>query len=61
MGDEAEAARIVRKSMIISIAANDAVAARRSLNLFKAMNLNTKVSEEELKAIEERIEKIAPV
>ncbi|CAM8667815.1 Tetratricopeptide repeat [Oxalobacteraceae bacterium] len=61
MGDEAEAARIVRKSMIISIAANDVVAARRSLNLFKAMNLNTKVSEEELKAIEERIEKIAPV
>jgi tetratricopeptide (TPR) repeat protein len=61
MGDEAEAARIVRKSMIISIAANDAAAARRSLNLFKAMNLNTKVSEEELKAIEERIEKIAPV
>jgi endonuclease III len=47
--------------MIISIAANDAVAARRSLNLFKAMNLNTKVSEEELKAIEKRIEKIAPV
>lgn len=61
MGDEAEAARIVRKSMIISIAANDAAAARRSLNLFKAMNLNTKISEEELKAIEERIEKIAPV
>ena len=61
MGDEAEAAKIVRKSMIISIAANDAAAARRSLNLFKAMNLNTKISEEELKAIEERIEKIAPV
>jgi len=61
MGDETEAAKIVRKSMIISIAANDAAAARRSLNLFKAMNLNTKISEEELKAIEERIEKIAPV
>jgi tetratricopeptide (TPR) repeat protein len=61
MGDEAEAAKIVRKSMIISIAANDAASARRSLNLFKAMNLNTKISEEELKAIEERIAKIAPV
>ena len=61
MGDEVEAAKMVRKSMIISIAANDAAAARRSLNLFKAMNLNTKISEEELKAIEERIEKIAPV
>lgn len=61
MGDEPEAARIVRKSMIISIAANDAAAARRSLNLFKAMNLNTRISEEELKAIEERIEKLAPV
>jgi tetratricopeptide (TPR) repeat protein len=61
MGDEAEAAKIVRKSMIISIAANDAAAARRSLNLFRAMNLNTRISEEELKAIEERIEKIASV
>ena len=61
MGDEVEAAKSVRKSMILSIAANDAAAARRSLNLFKAMNLNTKISEEELKAIEERIEKIAPV
>jgi tetratricopeptide (TPR) repeat protein len=61
LGDEAEAAKIVRKSMILSIAANDAVSARRSLNLFKAMNLNTRISEEELKAIEERIEKIAPV
>ena len=61
MGDEVEAAKIVRKSMIISISANDAAAARRSLNLFKAMNLNSKISEEELKAIEERIEKIAPV
>ena len=61
MGDEVEAAKIVRKSMIISIAANDAASARRSLNLFKAMNLNARISEEELKAIEERIEKIAPV
>ena len=61
LGDEAEAAKIVRKSMILSIAANDAVSARRSLNLFKAMNLNTRISEEELKVIEERIEKIAPV
>lgn len=59
MGDEAEAAKIVRKSMIISIAANDTAAARRSLNLFRAMNLNSRISEEELKAIEERIEKIA--
>ncbi len=61
MGDEVEAAKIVRKSMIISIAANDAASARRSLNLFKAMNLNTRISEEELKAIEERIDKLAPV
>jgi Flp pilus assembly protein TadD len=61
LGDEVEAAKIVRKSMILSIAANDAVSARRSLNLFKAMNLNTRISEEELKVIEERIEKIAPV
>lgn len=61
LGDEAEAAKIVRKSMILSIAANDAVSARRSLNLFKAMNLNTRISQEELKVIEERIEKIAPV
>ena len=61
MGDEAEAAKIVRKSMILSIAANDAVSARRSLNLFKAMNLTIRISEEELMAIEERIEKIAPV
>jgi thioredoxin-like negative regulator of GroEL len=61
MGEEAEAAQTVRKSMIISIAANDAAAARRALNLFRAMNLNTRISEEELKAIEERIEKIAPV
>ena len=61
MGDEAEAAKIVRKSMIISIAANDQAAARRSLNLFRAMNLNARMSEEELKAIEQRIEKIASV
>jgi tetratricopeptide (TPR) repeat protein len=61
MGDEAEAAKMVRKSMILSIAANDAVSARRSLNLFKAMNLTIRISEEELMAIEERIEKIAPV
>ncbi len=60
MGEEAEAAKIVRKSMIISIAANDAAAARRALNLFRAMNLNARMSEEELKAIEERIEKLAP-
>ncbi len=61
MGDEAKAAMIVRKSMIISIAANDAASARRSLHLFKVMNLNARIPEEELKAIEERIEKIAPV
>lgn len=61
LGDEPEAAKIVRKSMIISIAANDAAAARRSLNLFKAMNLTTRISEEELRALEERIEKLAPV
>ena len=61
MGEESEAAKIVRKSIIISIASNDAAAARRSLNLFKAMNLNTRISEEELKAIEERIDKLAPL
>lgn len=60
MGEEAEAAQIVRKSMIISIASNDAGAARRALNLFRAMNLNARISEEELKALEERIEKLAP-
>ena len=60
MGEEAEAAKTVRKSMIISIAANDAAAARRALNLFRAMNLSARISEEELKAIEERIEKLAP-
>lgn len=60
MGEDAEAAKTVRKSMIISIAANDAAAARRALNLFRAMNLNARMSEEELKAIEERIEKLAP-
>ena len=61
MDDEVEAARIVRKSMIVSIAVNDAAGARRSLNLFKAMNLNTQISEEELEAIEERIKKLPPV
>lgn len=60
MGDEAEAAKMVRKSMIISIAANDAVAARRSLNVFKAMNLTSRISEAELNALEERIKQLAP-
>lgn len=57
-GNEAEAAKVLRKSMILSIVAEDAAAARRALNLFKALNLNTQLTEEELRALEARIDSL---
>ena len=55
VGDEAEAAVTLKKSMVMSIIAKDHRNANRALSIFKSMNLTEQISPEELNALEIKI------
>ncbi len=55
VGDEAEAAVTLKKSMVLSIIARDHRNASRALSIFKSMNLTEQISPEELNALEIKI------
>jgi hypothetical protein len=57
-GDEEDAAKTIRQSMIAAIANNERASAEKSLNALQSLGLDNQLSTEDLRNIKERIQRL---
>ena len=58
IGDDAEAAKVLRRALVLSLASDDYRSASKAIGLIKSMNLESLLSAEDLIAMENRVREI---
>jgi len=58
IGDDAEAAKALRRALVWSLASDDYRSASKAIGLIKSMNLESLLSAEDLIAMENRVREI---
>jgi hypothetical protein len=57
-GDEAEAADTIRRGIIVAIANNEKAGAENGLNALSSLGLESRLNQDELKLIQEKVRKL---